>query len=604
MNIVERHIPEVFFKNAELHGPYPFLGYKEGGSWKTWSWGETRERVIALAQALIRLGIGKGDHVAIFSPNCPMWAVCDLATLSTGAIDVPIYATNSASECEYILNDSQCKVCFVGSPGHLQTILSIRARVPSLTHVVAMHAMAGDDSGGVLSSAATTALGEDTPQRQELEVRLKDLGPEDVATLIYTSGTTGPPKGVMLTQRNFLANVLQAEHSHPDIFEARKDIQLSFLPLSHSLERTAGWYLPMHYGCCIYHAESMLSVVDNMKELRPNFAVSVPRLFEKIHDGVHQKVAGASSLKRRLFSWAVGIGRRRLSCTLNNRPVPRLLALQHRLASRLVLSKIRVALGLDRIKVFVSGGAPLAPHIAEFFHALGVAVHEGYGLSETTPILTVNTFDSTRLGTVGKAVEETEIRIADDGEVVIRGPQVMKGYHNQPEATREVLDRDGWFHTGDIGALEDGFLRITDRKKNIIITAGGKNVSPQNIETALLARPHVGQAVVIGDRRPCLTALIVPSFETLEPWAKAQGIACASREELLIHPRVLGAFDQALSDVNRELGRVEQVKRYTLLAREFAQATGELTPTLKIRRKVVLEMYARQIEAMYGPPKG
>jgi long-chain acyl-CoA synthetase len=429
---------------------------------------------------------------------------------------------------------------------------------------------------------------------------MEELCPEDTATLIYTSGTTGPPKGVMLTHRNFLSNVLQAEHSHPNVFEARKDILLSFLPLSHSLERCAGWYLPMHYGCCVYYAESMLTVVDNMKEIRPHYAVSVPRLFEKIHAGVHEKVARTSPLKRKLFSWAVGVGDRRLDHSLENRPVPLALDLQHRLADALVLSKLRAALGLDRIKVFVSGGAPLAANINRFFHAIGVTVHEGYGLSETTPILTVNSFGATRLGTVGRAVEETEIRIADDGEIVVRGPQVMKGYHNQPEATREVLDQQGWFFTGDIGVLEDGFLRITDRKKNILITAGGKNVSPQNIEFALQAMPHVGQAVVLGDRRPFLAALIVPAFETLEPWARQHGIGFASREELVAHPEVRAHFETAVAAVNRDLARVEQVKKFALLPREFGQGTGELTPTLKVRRKVVLEMYKAQVEAMYG----
>jgi len=287
----------------------------------------------------------------------------------------------------------------------------------------------------------------------------------------------------------------------------------------------------------------MLTVVDNMKEIRPHFAVSVPRLFEKIYDGIREKVSKSSPIKRMLFSWAVGIGDRSLDFTLVGRPLPGYLAMRHRLADKLVLSKLRNALGLDLIKVFVSGGAPLAAHLNRFFHAIGVTVHEGYGLSETTPILTVNAFGATQFGTVGKAVEETEIRIAEDGEIVVRGPQSMKGYHNQPEAMRQVLDSEGWFHTGDIGFLQDGYLRITDRKKNIIITAGGKNISPQNIEFAFASRPHVGQVMVIGDRRPFLTALIVPAFETLEPWARQQGISYASREELATHPEVLKLFD-------------------------------------------------------------
>ena len=600
MEYTERHIPEVFFSRAAEHASFPFLGFKEEGEWKSWTWQEVEGKVLALARTLLKLGVKKGDHVAIFSPNCPMWAVTDLAALSVGAIDVPIYATNSAAECEYILNDSQCKVCFVGTADHLEKILSIRQQVGTLEHVVCMGPMAGDDADKVVGAAEAMASPETPENRAELERRLAELGPEDTATLIYTSGTTGPPKGVMLSHRNFISNVMQAEHSHPGIFVPRQDILLSFLPLSHSLERTTGWYLPMHYGCTVYYAQSMLTVVDDMKEIRPHFAVSVPRLFEKIYDGVHAKVANASPVKRLLFSWSVGVGIRAAERQLADQSVTGLLALQHRLAKKLVLDKLKAALGLDRNKVFVSGGAPLAAHINRFFHGIGVSVHEGYGLSETTPILSVNGFGSTRLGTVGKAVEETEVRIAEDGEIVVRGPQVMQGYHNQPEATREVLDEDGWFYTGDIGVLEDGYLRITDRKKNIIITAGGKNISPQNIEGMLQSIPHVGQVLVIGDRLPYLTALIVPAFDTLERWAGEKGISFASREELAAHPKVRQHFESGLATINEEMARVEQVKKLTVLPQEFSQETGELTPTLKVRRRVVLEMYNQQIEAMYS----
>lgn len=604
LTIPHRHIPEVFYRNTARFGSQPFLGFKENGAWKTWSWTEVENKVKTLAWALLALGVDKGDYVAIFAPNGPMWAVSDLAALSVGATDVPIYATNSAGECEYILNDSGSKVCFAGTAEHLEKIQSIRAKVPSLTHVIALGPMKGDQAPGVLTLQAAMKLGAEFSDKARLDTRLSGIDPEDVATLIYTSGTTGPPKGVMLTHRNFLANVIQAERSHPTTFEQGKDILLSFLPLSHSLERTAGWNLPLYMGCTIYYAESMLTVVDNMKELRPHFAVSVPRLFEKIYDGVNEKVAKAPPLKKKLFAWAVETGSQSLDYSLENKPMPLLLNLKYALAKKLVLGKLPPALGLDRIKVFVSGGAPLAAHINRFFHAIGVTVHEGYGLSETTPILTVNGFGSTRFGTVGKVVEGTEVTIAEDGEIVVRGPQVMKGYHNQPEATREVLTEDGWFHTGDIGVFEDGYLRITDRKKNIIITAGGKNISPQNLESALSAKPHVGQVVVIGDQRPYLTALIVPTFETLEPWAREKGLAFASRAELVALPDVLKHYDDAVAEMNKEFARVEQIKKITLLDHEFSQATGELTPTLKVKRKVVLQMYAGEIEAMYAGSGG
>ncbi len=593
----EKSVPELFFAKAREKGDKPFLARKTDGEWKYLSYTEVTGRVRNLGLALISMGINPQDKVAIFSPNRPEWVISDLAALSVGAVDVPIYATNSAQECEYILSHSESRICLVSNQELFDRVYSVKKNLPLLKKIIIFDRVNSADPD-VLYIEDAYKIGEAYKAKQEFDERMAKIALEDTATLIYTSGTTGPPKGVMLTHRNFLSNVYQAIDSHPGIFEDG-DRSISFLPLSHSLERTAGYYLLMKAGTVIHYAESIQTVVDNMKEIKPHFVVSVPRLFEKIHAGIIEKVEKAPPLKKKLFYWAISVGDKAVDYIVSGRPLPLTLLPQYMLARRLVLDKLKAAIGCENIKVFVSGGAPLAQDICRFFHAIGVTVHEGFGLTETTPITNVNTFRDFMFGTVGKPVIDTEIKIAEDGEILIKGPQVMKGYYKNEEATREVFTEDGFFKTGDIGEIIDGFLKITDRKKNIIITAGGKNITPANIEFAMLSSRFISQAMVIGDRRPYLTMLLVPNFEALRVWAQERGIRADSNRELIENEQVVKFYEKIVEDTNQRFAQVERIKRFTLLPEEFTQATGELTPTLKLKRKEVLKKYSDIVEAMY-----
>ncbi len=597
LNFKEKSVPEIFFEKVKEKGDKPFLSRKKNGKWEYLSYKDVEDRVKKLGLALISLNIKPQDRVAIFSPNRPEWVISDLAILSTGAVDVPIYATNSASECEYILSHSESVICLVSDQNLFDRVYSVRQNLPNLKKIITFDKVDIVDSD-VMSLDNAYKLGEAYEAKQEIDERLAKIALEDTATIIYTSGTTGPPKGVMLTHKNFISNVYQAIDSHPGIFEDG-DRSISFLPLSHSLERTAGYYLLMKAGVTIHYAESIQTVVDNMKEIKPHFVVSVPRLFEKIHSGIIEKVEKAPPLKKKLFRWATSVGDRAVDYIVNNKTIPLTLLPRYLLAKRLVLDKLKSAIGCDNIKVFVSGGAPLSMEICRFFHSIGVTVHEGFGLTETTPITNVNTFSDFMFGTVGKPVADTEIKIAEDGEILIRGPQVMKGYYKNEEATKEVFTEDGFFKTGDIGVVIDGFLKITDRKKNIIITAGGKNITPANIEFAMLSSRFFSQAMVIGDRRPYLTMLVVPNFEALKLWASENGIHYEDNKDLVKNEKVIKFYEKIIEEINQQFAQVERIKRFTLLPEEFTQATGELTPTLKLKRKEVLKKYSDLIEAMY-----
>ena len=598
LDIKEKHVPEMFYNNVREMGDQTLFGWKEEGVWKTMSWREAGLRVRNLALGLISLGVGKKDHVAIFSPNRPEWGISDIAILSCAGADIPIYPTNSAMEAEYILNDSGSSVVIAAEREHLDRILQVRENVPGLNLIITMDKIDGVDDSTVLHFDEVMALGERYEDKEELNRRLDAIDREDMATLIYTSGTTGPPKGVILTHKNFLANIYQSFLSHEEMFE-RRQCSLSFLPLSHSLERTTDWYVVVYLGGTIYFAESLLTVVDNMKEIHPHFVIGVPRLFEKIHAGIHEKLAAAPPRRRKIFAWAAGVGAEATAYLTQNRPMPLGLALKHRLAKAAVFNKVRANLGAERIRIFVSGGGPLAREINEFFNSLGLTVHEGYGLTETAPVATATDFKDFRFGTVGKPVKDTEIKIAEDGEILIKGPQVMKGYYNKPEATKEVFTEDGWFKTGDIGELEDGFLKITDRKKELIITAGGKNISPQNIENAVVADRYIENVVAIGDRRRFISALIVPDFEALEQWAEENNLFCGDRAELVWKPEVQRLYEGRIREYNELFSRAEQIKKFRLIDHSFSQEGGELTPTMKLKRKVINDKYGDMIEDMY-----
>ncbi|MEZ0334056.1 MAG: long-chain fatty acid--CoA ligase [Gemmatimonadales bacterium] len=567
---------------------------KRGGHWTPIGYREVAEQVQDFSLGLLELGVRRGDRVAILSENRPEWAITDYACLAARAADVPIYPTLPARQAEYILRDSGA-VAVVVSTAQLEKVRSVRTRLPGLAHVIGLDPETAGP--GVLSFGAVLARGRAARDRHpEWHDLALNAAPDDLATLIYTSGTTGDPKGVMLSHGNIASNVTTCV----DLFSfTAEDECLSFLPLSHIFERMFGHYCMFHAGVVINYAESIDAVPANMVEIRPQLMASVPRLYEKIYARVLDSVRSSSPLRQRIFAWGRRVGERWAELAIEKRPVPAGLQAQKLLADRLVFAKLRKRTG-GRIRFFISGGAPLSPDIARFFYAAGLPVLQGYGLTETSPVMAVNTFQHHRLGTVGKAIPDVRIRIAPDGEIVTRGPNVMCGYFNKPEATAEAIDEEGWFHTGDIGMLDaDGYLSITDRKKDLIVTAGGKNIAPQPIENLTKSSKFVATAVMIGDRRPFPVMLVVPNATQVKGWANHKGLPDGDLEHLLSLPEVRQKIEREVRMTLRDLAQYEMPKKLLLLARDFTLESGELTPTLKVRRRIVEERHRAAIEALY-----
>lgn len=560
------------------------------------SWSELMARVEKIALGLLDQGIEAGDRVAILSENRPEWAIADLAALSAGGATVPVYTSLTTPEVEHILKDSGAKFLFVSSVELLGKVLPLIE--PLHLKVVLVDAPYRVSGPRIWWWGEMLGLGQTAgPEaKAKLAERIRQGKPEDIASIIYTSGTTGHPKGVLLTHANLLSNCEGIRRAIP-IDE--KDTLLSFLPLSHVFERTAGYYFVLSVGGTIAYAENMETVAKNLMEAQPTVITGVPRFYEKLRERIEAAMKTSPPLKRRIFRWAVGVGRRRAQKVLAGRPVPGLLAFQFKLADKLAFSKLRLRLG-GRLRFCVSGGAPLSKEVAEYFFAAGVLIVEGYGLTETSPVITCNRPDRFRFGTVGLPIPGAEVKIAEDGEILSRGPHIMKGYHNNPAATAEVIDAGGWFHTGDVGVIDsDGFLSITDRKKDLIKTSGGKMVAPQNLENTLKADPYVADCVVIGDRRKYITALIVPNLEKTTQYARRHRLPVGAPADLVRQPDVAAFFKERVERLNKRLATFEQIKKITLLPEPFTQVGGQLTPTLKVRRKVVSEQYAEQIEAMY-----
>jgi long-chain acyl-CoA synthetase len=571
------------------------LRAKRGGRWTPIGYHELADRVHDLSLGLRELGVRRGDRVAILAENRPEWAITDYACLAARAADVPIYPTLPARQAEYILRDSGAVAVVVSTAAQLEKVRGVRERLPSLEHVIGLDP---DTAGpGVLSFDTLLARGRAARDRHpDWRASALEAASDDLATLIYTSGTTGDPKGVMLSHGNIASNVTTCV----DLFSfTAEDECLSFLPLSHIFERMFGHYCMFHAGVVINYAESIDAVPANMAEIRPHLMASVPRLYEKIYARVLDNVRTASPLRKRIFAWGRRVGEEWAELTIEKRPVPAALQAQKILADRLVFAKLRKRTG-GRIRFFISGGAPLSREIARFFYAAGLPILEGYGLTETSPVMAVNTFQHHRLGTVGLAIPEVEIRIAPDGEIITRGPNVMCGYFNKPEATAEAIDEEGWFHTGDIGMLDaDGFLSITDRKKDLIVTAGGKNIAPQPIENLAKTSKFVATAVMIGDRRPFPVMLVVPNATQVKGWADHKGLPDGDLEQLLGMPEVRQKIEREVRMTLRDLAQFEMPKKLLLLPREFTVEAGELTPTLKVRRRVVEQRHRAAIEALY-----
>ena len=586
----------LFFEAIERHDRPNAYQVKRDGVWQPLAHADVLERARRIAFGLEALGVDRGDRVGLMSENRPEWALADWACLCSGVTDVPIYPTLPAEQIIHPLNDAGVVVLFVSTPEQAAKAGSVRANLGTLRTIISFTEPVPPGADYSLAELEAAGALLDTPERAAAwKATALAIAPDDLASLIYTSGTTGLPKGVMLSHGNIASNCA-ALRSRLDLRAG--DLALSFLPLSHIFERT-GDYVLFAAGVTIAYAESAETISANMEELRPQLALCVPRLFEKMYARIVEGALGAGGIRARLFRWARGIGERTAAVRLRGGTPGGLLAFQSRVADRLVFARIRSRLG-GQLRFLVSGGAPLAPAINTFFHAAGLPILEGYGLTETSPVITMNTLDALRIGAVGKPIPGVEVAIADDGEILTRGPHVMQGYYHRPDDTAEVLDADGWLHTGDIGVVEGGFLRITDRKKDIIVTAGGKNIAPQPIENLLTMNLFISQAVMLGDGRRYPIVLVVPDFTQLEAWATQQRLVWTARSELLATPMVVEKIAQEVQHTLAGLASFEMPKRIGLLEHAFSVERGELTPKMSVRRRVIAQTYGALIESLYA----
>jgi long-chain acyl-CoA synthetase len=589
---------ELFNSAVERYREDEFLRFKSSGEWRGLTYGDIARRVRELAIGLAELGIEPGDRLAIWCENRPEWNLADLAALAIGAVDVPIYTTQALSQVEYILSDSRARAIFV-SAQFLEKALSIKSKVETLEHVILFDENpTAVDAGLVLAAEDVSNRGRSLyGQRPELYEKLwRGVGEEDLATLLYTSGTTGEPKGVMLTHKNLTTNALNSTRWLE--LHKRRETALTYLPFTHIFER-AVWYVYAYNGTKIAYAESIEAVAQNLQEVRPTVMTSVPRMFEKIYARILERGLSAGFPKRQIFLWSLDVGRRWAeTINLGAEPGP-LLSSKHKIADKLVFSKWREAVG-GNVRLFISGGAPLAPEIDYLFAAAGLKILQGYGLTETSPSVSCNTEARNRVGTVGPVMDNVKVKIEDDGEILIKGDTVMKGYYNRPEENEEAFTSDGWFRTGDIGHIDpDGFLVITDRKKDLIKTSGGKYIAPQRVESLIKSSRFVSQVVVVGNARRFASALIYPNMELVKSYAEMKGIAYRDEAELLKNPRIINLIERQIEKYTAELARFEKVKKVALIGREMTIDAGELTPTLKPRRSFIEKKYAAEIDALY-----
>jgi long-chain acyl-CoA synthetase len=569
--LTARTAPALWRYVLDRAAAHPAYLEEHTGGWREVRWEDAAERVDALAHGLLARGVGRGDAVAVLARTRLEWVLLDWAVMTIGAVVVGIYPTSTAKESAYILGHSETVLVFAEYEAQREKLASVQAETPTVREIVRFDELAALEAEGRAYAAAHPGA---------VEAAGREVQEDDLGTLIYTSGTTGPPKGCMLTHKNLVTAAVRVQTNVED----GSDVILLFLPLAHTFGRLVH-QSAAYYGSTVGFVADATRVGEALAAMRPTVLPAVPRIYEKIHAGVLDQIESAGGLKRKLGLWALGVGSRASRLRRAGRPVPALLAAQERLADKLVFAKVKQRLG-GRLRVGVSGAAPLGMDVLEFFHSLGMLVIEGYGLTETASSLSVNDPDDFRFGTVGRVVEGTELRLDDDGEILVRSDTVFAGYFKDPEATVAAFTGDGWFRTGDVGEIDaDGFVKITDRKKDLIITAGGKNIAPQNLENALKASRFVSQALVVGDRRPYIVALI-----TVDP----AELAATGRE-----PREL--VQEIVDEVNKDRVRVEQIKRFAILPRDFTQEDGEVTPTLKLRRKVVHEHFADEIEDLYSP---
>lgn len=586
LKLKPRTLADIFFQIVERNQPRVML-YERGSEWLSISSSSLYRRVMGVAQALRQRGITRGDRVAILAENRPEWAIADFAILLIGGTTVPIYATLTGEQISFLMRHSGAKTAFVSTSAQFEKLRSVQHE--TLIETIIMMDEPSPESAVVsMSELMDAGPVERVP---ELDALASAIGPEDLATLIYTSGTTGVPKGAMLTHGNIAANISVSLDEFD--FQAGNDVAVSFLPLSHITARHVD-FAELYRGVTIAYCPFIDDLSRVLREVRPTIFVAVPRVYEKIYNQVQRSVA--AGFKKTVYCWAMSVSRAHVDKVLaGKRPS----SLSWKLADRLIFSKVRGAMG-GRVRIFVSGGAPLGRELAEWYAQIGLLLHEGYGLTETSPVIAVNSPRAHRLGTVGRPLPNIEVRIADDGELLVRGPSVFKGYWNMPEETAVAFDGD-WFLTGDIGQLDaEGYLSITDRKKDLIKTSGGKFIAPQPIESSLKSNRFIGEAAILGDRRRFPAVVIIPAFAALEEWASLNGICCNSRQELVGHPKVQALYEGIVEQINHNLAKFERLKKVLVAPEELSIENGTLTPTLKLRRRHVEALYNEQIEKLYA----
>ena len=589
------NIASLFYGQVESNKGKTALRRKKDGSYIDIKWEDYGRNVRKMACALINLGLKEGDRVAIFSYNCPEWAYMDLAALSLRAVVVPIYFKSNALQVEFILRDSKTSLIMVGDESQLAVVNSIRDRLPDLKKVIYAGEKAPAKDPAALTVSSLLAGEADKTEAAEMTRRIGEISPDDIATLVYTSGTTGEPKGVMLSHKNLLANV---RSDLTAVSMGKGDVGLSFLPTSHVLDRVVVHYMNIVIGGTVAYAGSLESVLEDIQLVRPTAMCGVPRMFEKIYSGILDRVNSGPAMQKKLFHWAVGTGSAVVNKRAAKKPISPWLKLNYALADALIFVKIRKLFG-GRMKLFASGGAYLQEEIDIFFRAIGIPIMHGYGLTEATCTVTLNTRDDFKPGTLGRPLLGVKISITGDEEILVRGNLVMKGYYNRPEDSSEALE-GGWLHTGDMGYIDgQGYLVMTDRKKDILVTSGGKNISPQRLETLLRTSRFIEQAVIIAERRRFVSALIVPDFLQLRQYCLGAGIEYSVPGKMVKEPEIIKLYEAEADKVNSRLDSYEKIKSFVLMPQELTAETGELTYTLKVKRRVVDEKYRAIIDKMY-----
>lgn len=596
-----RTIPEMFIKVTDHYqDTKAAFQYKINDKYVSLTHRELREKVECFAIGLLNLGIRKGDRIGIVSENRIEWAIIDLAIAAIGAVDVPIYTTLTPKQEQFIFKDCSASAVIVSNQFQLNKILEVKPELPELRHIIIINEEFKSDDVAVKSISYIINRGAEIRSSEErkkiLQNHIENVREDDLLTIIYTSGTTGNPKGVMLTHKNVVSNVKSSVQA-VDFKET--DRFLTYLPWCHSYERTTGYYSAFSAGATIAFVEAIETISTNIKKFKPTYMTTVPKLLEKVRKRIFSNIEQESKIKQRIFNWAVSIGIDYVRSHYGQGANP-IQKMNYKLADKLVFSKIREKIGVEKIK-FVSGGAPLAPEVCEFFLAIGYIVLEGYGLTEASPVVSVNRPDNLETGTVGLPLPDVEVKIADDGEILVKGPNVMKGYWGDDASTRMAIDEEGWLYTGDVGVFTlRGNLKITDRKKNIFVSSGGKNIAPQPIENVLCQSPYIDQCVLIGDKREFITALITPDFDQLKVLADSFGISYSIPSELVSNPSIIKVIKNDIDRLQKDFAKYERVRKFHLLSEPFTIENGELTPKLSIRRHVVERKFNDLIERMYG----